>query len=434
MTRFGFLSTYPPTRCGLATFTEALAGALTAGGADSATIVRVLDAPASTIGSTASGPMPGAELIAGDRRSARSAVMTLNACDVAIVQHEYGIYGGPDGDEVVALLESLSVPVIVVLHTVLPAPSAGQRSVLEAVCAASASVVVMTDNARNILLREYDLRASKVDVIPHGVPAASAASHHAPRSSTKRVLTWGLISAGKGLEWGIRAFDRLRDLDVEYIVAGETHPKVVANEGERYREHLHDVVAELGLGGTVTLDDRYLDARQLEALVASADVVLLPYESQEQATSGVLAEAVAAGIPVVSTAFPHAVELLRGGAGLLARHADPASMAAALRTVLEADATARVMHEAALRESHLSTWPVVAERYRLLASSIAGVRAASRSHHRAASAAAGRPDRRVRATRGVFLWGDRAPRDLVDPGRCRRFTDPRVLDRGVRAA
>jgi glycosyltransferase involved in cell wall biosynthesis len=111
-------------------------------------------------------------------------------------------------------------------------------------------------------------------------------------------------------------------------------------------------------------------------LIGTADVVLLPYESHEQATSGVLAEAVAAGIPVVATGFPHAVELLEGGAGLIARHADPDSIAAALRTIVEADETARGMHEAALRESHLSTWPVVAEQYRRLAASIAAARAA----------------------------------------------------------
>lgn len=376
MTRFGFLSTYPPTRCGLATFTEALAGALTDGGTDIASVVRVMDAPSQRSSSPSVGRAPATELVAGDRASMRAAGNALDACDVAIVQHEYGIYGGPDGDEVVEVLEGLSVPVIVVLHTVLPTPSPHQRTVLEAVCAASASVVVMTDNARDILLDVYAVTDSKVAVIPHGVPSAHQHATAPRRSATKRVLTWGLISAGKGLEWGIRAFDDLRDLDVQYVIAGQTHPKVLAHEGEQYREHLQDVIRELRLDGVVRLDDRYLDARQLDDLVSTADVVLLPYESHEQATSGVLAEAVAAGIPVVATGFPHAIELLEGGAGLIAQHADPPSMAAALRTILETDETARVMHEAALRESHLSTWPVVAEEFRLLTRSITAARAA----------------------------------------------------------
>lgn len=375
MIRFGFLSTYPPTRCGLATFTEALADALTDSGVDHATIVRSLDEPHAAVEPPASHTLD-AELIAGDAASMATAATTLDACDVAIVQHEYGIYGGPDGDEIVSLLEKMSVPVIVVLHTVLPAPTPHQRSVLEAVCTAAASVVVMTDRARDILLETYRVAAANVVVIPHGVPSQHAPATAPHRFTTKRVLTWGLISAGKGLEWGIRAFDRLRDLDVEYVIAGQTHPKVVAFEGEKYRRHLESVIAELSLGDAVALDDRYLDSKQLDELIGTADVVLLPYESHEQATSGVLAEAVAAGIPVVATGFPHAVELLEGGAGLIVNHADPVSMADALRTILETDDTARIMHEAALRESHLSTWPVVAEQYRLLALSIVAVPAA----------------------------------------------------------
>lgn len=376
MTRFGFLSTYPPTRCGLATFTDALAGALTELGTDGATIVRALDAPRDRLESSTLGRLPAAELIAGDFTSMRAATTVLNACDVAIVQHEYGIYGGPDGDEVVTLLEDLNIPVIVTLHTVLPMPTLHQRTVLEAVCAAASSVVVMTDHARDILIDTYRVTRAKVVVIPHGVPSQHAPATAPHRSTTKRVLTWGLISSGKGLEWGIRAFDRLRDLDVEYVIAGQTHPKVLAHEGERYREHLTSVIAELALGDTVMLDDRYLDAKQLDELIATADVVLLPYESHEQATSGVLAEAVAAGIPVVATGFPHAIELLESGAGLIANHADPASISDALRTILATDETARRMHEAALRESHLSPWPVVADKYRLLARSLAAVSAA----------------------------------------------------------
>ncbi len=377
MTHFGFVSTYPPTRCGLATFTQALAGELTAGRSDSATIVRVLDRPEPRDRDTLDRLPVAVDLLPGDAGSLRASVEALNACDVAIVQHEYGIYGGRDGNEAVTLLKALSVPVIVVLHTVLAAPTTHQRSVLQAVCEASASVVVMTDSAAAILLRGYGVAAAKVAVIPHGVPSLRAET--AVRDSDrKRVLTWGLISAGKGLEWGIRAVGRLRDagIPVEYVVSGQTHPKVLAHEGERYRHHLRGIIAELSLEDVVTLDDRYLDAAQLGALIATADLVLLPYVSQEQATSGVLSEAVAAGVPVVATPFPHAVELLSSGAGLLVGHSDPESMAAAMQRILTTTATADEMHEAALRESHLTTWPVVSQQYRRLAESIAAVKAA----------------------------------------------------------
>jgi glycosyltransferase involved in cell wall biosynthesis len=192
------------------------------------------------------------------------------------------------------------------------------------------------------------------------------------------VVTWGLISPGKGLEWAIRAIAELDDLtpSVEYVIAGQTHPKVLAHEGEKYRESLVRLIDELGLEASVTLDDRYLDARQLAELVATADVVLLPYDSRDQATSGVLVEAIAAGVPVVATGFPHAVELLAGGAGLIARHEDPVSMADGIRAIVETEQTRRRMHEAALRDTQASSWPVVAERYRSLARGIAAARAA----------------------------------------------------------
>ena len=377
MTHFGFVSTYPPTRCGLATFTAALAAELSTGTGDTATVVRVIDGPQQGGWLTSERSPVGVELLPGRPESMDAAITALDKCDVAIVQHEYGIYGGPDGDEVVALLERLSVPAIVVLHTVLAAPTASQREVLEAVCAASASVVVMSDNAVAILRSTYRVDESKVVMIPHGVPSQRTRGPH-DGTRPKRVLTWGLISAGKGLEWGIRAVGLLRErhIPVEYVISGQTHPKVLEVEGERYRRRLERLVAELGLQDAVTLDDRYLDAAQLAELVDSADVVLLPYMSEQQATSGVLAEAVAAGVPVVATRFPHATELLSSGAGLLVDHSDAQSIAEALRRILTSDHTGRAMRDAALRGSHLATWPVVADQYRLLAASLAAVDAA----------------------------------------------------------
>jgi glycosyltransferase involved in cell wall biosynthesis len=376
MTRFGLMSTFPPTICGLATFTAALTTELSRGTADTATVVRVVDAAEKYTWAARHRSPVSAELHPGRPESAAAAAAALDACDVAIVQHEYGIYGGPDGDEIVPLLQRLSVPVIVVLHTVLPVPTPSQRAVLEAVCAASSSIVVMSDNAAAVLSSVYQVNTAKVSVIPHGVALQPRAVSVARR--VKRVVTWGLMSEGKGLEWGIRAVALLRDLGVpvEYVISGRTHPKVLEREGERYRHGLQQLVAELALEDAVTIEGRYLSPRELDRLRASADVVLLPYLSQEQATSGVLAEAVAAGIPVVSTRFPHAIELLSGGAGLLVDHADPASIAEALRRIVTSEDVARAMHESGLRDAHAASWPAVADRYRLLAASLAAVDAA----------------------------------------------------------
>lgn len=377
MTRFGFLSTYPPTRCGLATFTEALAGALAAGEPHMPTIVRVLDVMDSRRGAEDLNRIPSTvELVARNRVTMRAAVRALDQCDVAIVQHEYGIYGGLDGDEIIPLLRSLKTPAIVVLHTVLSAPTAHQRVVLDTVCKLAANVVVMTDNAGEILMRTYSVKRSKVRVIPHGVPVPREV-RVTKDGGSKRVLTWGLLSPGKGIEWGIRALAELQGADapVEYVIAGQTHPKVLAHEGERYRETLQRLIHDLDLADLVTLDDRYLDDSQLADQVALADVVLLPYDSRDQATSGVLIEAVAAGIPVVATGFPHAVELLGRGAGMIARHEDPQSMSEAIRMILGAEVTAQQMHDAALRDTQDASWPAVAEQYRALADRMVAIAA-----------------------------------------------------------
>ena len=356
---FGLLSTHPPTRCGLATFNAALAAQLTSAGV-SGGVVRVAAAgddqrcvpgvvhtwPAGTVGGWC------------------GAAAALNVFDVAIVQHEYGIYPGTDGADVVRLLCQLTVPSIVVLHTVLAQPSAGQRFVLEQVVAACDAVVTMTGSGRDRLLLGYAVDPSKVSVIPHGVHQFSGAPP--PRPGRSQLLTWGLLGPGKGIEWTLRALAHLRDLDPapRYTVAGQTHPKVVEREGEAYRDRLHRLGVQLGVGHAVTYRADYHDATMLSALIASADVVVLPYDSREQVTSGVLIEAVAAGVPVVATSFPHAIELLTDGGGLLVPHRDPAALAAAIRQTLAAPAHGRAEPGPA---AGTVPWPAVAGCYEALA-------------------------------------------------------------------
>lgn len=375
MTSFGFVSSYPPTRCGLATFTESLASAMAETAGDESRIVRVLDEPSPPSEARFSNRAVIAELVGGDTASIEASVRALNGLDIVVVQHEYGIYGGPDGDEVIALLSALTAPTVVVLHTVLDEPTAGQKAVLERVAELATSLVVMTEAAHEILARRFTVDMSKVSVIPHGF-SNRLGSIERKRIAGKRVLTWGLIGPGKGLEWGIRAMAELRDLEAEYLIVGKTHPKVLLHEGEAYREHLQALVTELDLEQSVTLVDTYPSHDELAAFVASADVVLLPYDSRNQVTSGVLVEAVSAGKPVVATAFPHSIELLSSGAGLLVEHESPTSIAQGLRAVLAQEGRAAAMAEAASRVTFEASWADVAERYRSLVESILAVRAA----------------------------------------------------------
>lgn len=381
-TRFGFVSTYPPTLCGLATFTAALFAELVTDGGGRGQVVRLVDTPqpaAPPAPQLASSNRVQSQLAAGDPGSLVRAASLLNGGDVAIVQHEYGVYGGPDGDEVLALLAALSVPSIVVLHTVLSSPTAHQRAVLEDVVSLADAVVTMTATARDRLATGYAVDMSKVSVIPHGAPVVR--SSHLPtfRTAQPTVLTWGLIGPGKGIEWGIDAMVALGDIDPapRYVVAGQTHPKVLAWEGENYRNGLQERVYRLGLADVVRLDGQYRHAEALAELVDSADVVLLPYDSTDQVTSGVLIEAVAALKPVIATRFPHAVELLGGGAGLLVPHRDPAAIATALRTLLTHRDLAAGMTRAAGATAPELLWPAVAERYRRLADRLIRARVAA---------------------------------------------------------
>jgi glycosyltransferase involved in cell wall biosynthesis len=377
---YGLLSTHPPTRCGLASFNHALTAQLTTAGR-SGGVVRV----------TATGddqrPGPGVVHIwqAGSTAGWLGAADALNAYDVAVVQHEFGIYPGRDGGDVLPLLRRLTVPSIVVLHTVLSTPTPGQRALLEAIAAAAGAVVTMTTTARDRLLRGYTVDPGKVAVIPHG--SAEHAAPLTPRRAGPHLLTWGLLGPGKGIEWALRAVAMLQNLDPppRFTVAGQTHPKVVARHGEAYRADLHRLGAQLGVAHAVDYRAEYLDEATLNGLIRSADVVVLPYDSIEQVTSGVLTEAVAAGIPVVATTFPHAVELLSDGRGLLVPHRNPAALAAAIRRVLTDPALAARLSRPRAPAVH---WPAVAAQYEALA---AGLIAASPiGHDRRASAAGSR--------------------------------------------
>ena len=357
----GIVSTFPPTQCGLATFTVALADGLTAQGAE-VRVVRVAD------GSPSESPMVVGEVINGRPATLARAADMLNLCDVAIIQHEYGVYGGEDGDEVVEILGSLTVPSIVIAHTVLANPTPHQRSVLTEVAAIADRVVVMSDSARDRMCQVFDVDPAKIGSIPHGaaLPPAGAVRAGARRPT---LLTWGLVGPGKGIERVIDAMPHLLRLSSRprYVVAGRTHPKVLAADGEAYRNARIMQAWRNGVAASIEFDADYRDVPTLTAMIQSSTIVVLPYDSREQATSGVLVDAIAAGRPVVATAFPHAVEMLASGAGIIVDHDDPGAMVRALTRLLTDSALAARMTAEATRLAPSLGWPVVAAAYLQLA-------------------------------------------------------------------
>lgn len=367
---FALVSTFPPTACGIASFSAALSSGLASCGA-AVGVVRV-----------AGGDPPGDHRVVGcldeDGRLSVGADRALGNADVVILQHEYGLYSGTDGVDVVELLKGLRQPSIVVAHTVLRDPTSNQRAVLEAVVDAADVVVVMTEAGQVRLGAGFDVDPSKIVVIAHG----AAVLRTEPRGvlvPPAGLLTWGLLGPGKGIEWAIDALASLGDLDppVTYCVAGDTHPKVAATQGEAYREMLVDRAVRAGVAGRVRFDAGYRGLDDLADLIAQAAVVVLPYDSPDQVTSGVLVDAVAAGRPVVSTAFPHAVELLASGAGLVVPQRDPVALGLALRDVLTTPGRLDQMAAEARRIAPSLAWPAVAARYVALGDRLLARRAAA---------------------------------------------------------
>ncbi len=365
--RIGILSTYPPEICGLATFAAALEGELSRVG-HRVDVVRIDDGA----GTVATSESVVATLVNGVPASIRSAAAALSNCDVAMIQHEYGIFGGADGEEVIDLLQALEVPAIVVFHTVPLNPTPHQRSLLVDIAKLANRVVVMTVAARDRLTALYPIDSSKIVTIPHGalVPTRDQ-RREIDRVNPQRpqLLTWGLLGPGKGIEYVIDALALLGDLRPRprYTVAGVTHPKILARDGDAYRHSLMRRAHDVGVEDLVTFDDTYRNVEQLTRFVASASAVVLPYDSRDQVPSGVLVDAIAAGRPVIATAFPHAVELLKSGAGIVVPHADPLALSVAIRSILTNKHAMAAMASEAGRLAPSMSWSAVAAEYARLA-------------------------------------------------------------------
>lgn len=352
-TRVAMVSTYPPTQCGIATFARSMSNAMISLGHD-VHIVRLADGS----------PAPRPSAVIHEHRGADDLPRTIhaiNASDVAVIQHEFGIYGGPDGREVLDLLGELDVPAITVLHTVVTSPSNGQRRVMQGLLNGSEAIVTLSQSAAHALMRTYDVDRARLHVIHHGSPDFGNLKRPYGLRLKPRILTWGLLSEGKGIEWGITALSLLRDIDPlpDYYVVGQTHPKVLARDGLRYRRELERLAERLDVRKQVHFVDGYLDTQGLMRLVTSADVYLLPYDTRDQVTSGVLVEALVAGGPVVATRFPHAVELLSDGSGVLVQHESPSSIAEALRGIIQNPYTHRRMRDLTDRKGNEFLWPSV---------------------------------------------------------------------------
>ncbi len=357
------IGTYPPRVCGIATFTADVVASLAGRAGFERPGVAAVVTDAQELGSDVV-----AVIGHDDVASYREAAVVANGFDAVLLEHEFGIFGGPDGEMILDLVDALEVPLVVALHTVLPRPSSNQARIVRQICDRAASVMVFTATARRMVLEQHLVRASKLRVVPHGAPAEL----YAPRSAAAAkaslgvdgrpvVSTFGLLSSGKGIEVALEAMARVRDLvpDVAYVIAGRTHPEVVRTEGEKYRDGLKRLVRELDLEDNVIFLDRFLDLDDLACLLASTDVFCTPYLHGDQIVSGALTFAIAAGKPAVSTSLRYAEDLLSDGAGRLVPFGESEPLADALTELLVKPEALEEAREAARRAGASLSWPEV---------------------------------------------------------------------------
>lgn len=362
------LGTYPPKQCGIATFSNDLRNSLIIHGH------RVQAIAISDEDSIYKYPQ---EVILEMRQQRLSDYATAVNCinqrpdiDLLIIQHEYGIFGGEDGEYIQAMVKQLHKPFILITHTVLPVPSKRQKQILNDLCQRAAGIVCMTRLSAELLIELYEAPPELITVIAHGVPEFK----RYPQSRLKAkyglsgcpvVSTFGLIGPGKGLELGIQAVAELipRHPEVRYLILGQTHPMLQKSEGEHYRQKLTELVDKLQISDNVIFVNKFLSDKELGEYLYMTDIYLSPYPNMDQAVSGTMAFAMGCGRAVVSTPYAYAREALNEGRGLLSDSADPHQLAELVERILNDHGLQKKLQKKALELGEGWTWPNVGKQY-----------------------------------------------------------------------
>ncbi len=368
--RIAFIGNSLPRHCGIATFTTDLQQAV----AKSATAVETCVVAMTDNGNVYDYPSTVRfQIMDGKIEDYLRAANFLNAgrFDAVSLQHEFGIFGGEAGSHIMALLSRLTMPVITTLHTVLAEPAPEYSNVLDRIAEVSSKVVVMAEKGRRLLRTVYGVPAEKIEVIPHGIPdfafvESDEAKAKFGYSGRPVILTFGLLSPTKGIEVMIDAMPLILKFspNAVYIVLGATHPHLIRDQGEVYRESLMTRVRELGIQNNVVFLNRFVDQETLLAYISMCDVYVTPYLNESQMTSGTLAYSFGLGKAVVSTPYWHAQELLADGHGILVPFGDAIATGTEIAALLTGNGRLRAMRERAYASSRYMIWERSAERHR----------------------------------------------------------------------
>jgi len=365
-----FLSTYPPRECGLATFTQDL-------------VLQLIKIPAvsnTRIVAVSNDAIPYESIVMAEldqygRSSYRETADRINRSkiDLLVVEHEYGIYGGESGEYLLELINHLKIPFVTTLHTVLSSPLEKQRKILHELGQKSEKMITMARNTVDLLVGVYGIDPAKIEVIHHGVPNIAMKSRESLKKEngiTGRpvISTFGLLGPGKGLEYGIDAIAQVakKQKDVLYLILGQTHPAIVKESGEAYRQGLEEKVRRLGLTDNVRFVNKYLTKEEIVRNLKMSDIYMTPYLNKDQAVSGTLAYAAGYGRVIVSTPYSYAREMLSGGRGLLTEFHDAGSIARQIEFVLSHPEEKLLMEQRTLEIGKTMMWKTVAEHYMAL--------------------------------------------------------------------
>jgi glycosyltransferase involved in cell wall biosynthesis len=367
--RIALIGNYLPRQCGIATFTTDLCEAIACQYED----INVFALP---VNDTEDGYHYPArvrfELEEKELSSYHRAAdfLNINNVDLVSLQHEYGIYGGTVGSHILALLRELRMPIVTTLHTVLKEPDAKQRAVLETISQLSDRLVVMSQRASEFLQDIYQVPKDKIDLIQHGIHDVPFVDPNFYKDKfgvegKSVLLTFGLLSPNKGIEYVIRALPEIleHDPNLVYIVLGATHPQILRHEGETYRLYLQQLAHEKGVEKNVIFYDRFVSLEELEEFIGAADIYLTPYLSQAQTSSGTLAYALGAGKAIVSTPYWYAEELLSEERGKLVPFHDAKAIARSVIELLDNETLRHAVRKRAYLYGRDMTWPKIAQSY-----------------------------------------------------------------------
>jgi glycosyltransferase involved in cell wall biosynthesis len=374
--QLAIVSTYLPRKCGIATYTADLCEALGVATDDVKTVVVAIDRDQLDYDDEVLLKIDQDQI---EDYSGAAEVLRTAGVSVVLIEHEYGIFGGTDGSHVLVLAKALTargIPYLVTLHTVLSAPSAGQAATLRALCAGAARVTVFTETARKLAIRTGIAASHQLVVVPHGAPvilrSAPAMTSLRPDiaslvtrlSGRPTITTFGLLSEGKGIDLSIKALAEIVKVqpETQYVIAGATHPEIKRYQGESYRDRLRCEVERLGLTDNVHFIDAFLRLDDLSAILHASTLFITPYRSAEQTCSGALTFALAAGLPVVSSAYRYAEDMLSSGAGRVVAIDDEIALASAVTDLLTDRTALAAARRAAAAIASWLPWPTVAAR------------------------------------------------------------------------